>query len=71
MDAARSKVTDGRTMTLTVASGADGVKLTVKTKKPDGTETTSEVTNELDGNPPTSTNPATNPNSPCGTAERP
>ncbi len=51
MDAARSKVTDGRTMTLTVASGADGVKLTFKTRKSDGTESTSEVTNKLDGKP--------------------
>jgi len=49
MDAARSKVADGRTLTLTIATGADGVKMTIKTKRADGQETTSEFTNKLDG----------------------
>jgi hypothetical protein len=49
MDTAKSKVSDGRVVTLTIASADSGIKLTMKTQKKDGQETTSEFTSKLNG----------------------
>ncbi len=49
MDAAKSHVSDGRTITLTFVSAGEGVKMTIKSKKGDGPETVSEFTSKLDG----------------------
>ncbi len=49
MDTAKSKVSDGRTVTLTIASVDGGIKMTMKTQKKDGQETTSEFTSKLNG----------------------
>jgi len=52
MDAAQSKVSDGRTVTLSIATLESGaIKMTMKTHKSDGQETTSEFTCKLDGKP--------------------
>jgi hypothetical protein len=42
-------VADGRVVTLTVASVDGGIKMTMKTQKKDGPETTSEFTSKLNG----------------------
>jgi len=49
MDAAKSHVSDGRVVTMTIASVEDGVNVTMKTKKSDGQETTSEWNGKLNG----------------------
>ena len=50
MDAAKSKVNDGRVVTLTIAPvEGGGIKMTMKTQKKDGQETTSEFTSKLNG----------------------
>ncbi len=49
MDAAKSKVLDGRVVTLTIVSVGDGVKMAFKIKKGSGPETASEFTSKLDG----------------------
>jgi hypothetical protein len=49
MDSAKSHVSDGRMVTLTIAGVGEGVKMTMKIKKGDGPETTSEFTSKLDG----------------------
>jgi hypothetical protein len=49
MDTARSHVTDGRTMTLIIATINNGIKMTIKTRKSDGQEASSEFTSKLDG----------------------
>lgn len=52
MDAAKSKVTDGRVVTISVAGvAANGIKMTMKTAKKDGQEVDSEFTSKLDGKP--------------------
>ena len=48
MDSAKSHVSDGRVVALTIATVADGIKITMKTQK-SGTETTSEFTSKLNG----------------------
>jgi hypothetical protein len=49
MDAAKSHVLDGRTMTLVVATVGGAIKMTITSKKSDGQETSSEFTSKLDG----------------------
>ena len=49
MDAAKSQVSDGRVVSLTIVSVGEGVKMTIKVKKGDGPEATSEFTSKLDG----------------------
>jgi hypothetical protein len=49
MDTAKSHVSDGRAVTLTIVSVGEGVKMTMKVKKGDGPEATSEFTSKLDG----------------------
>jgi len=50
MDAAKSKVNDGRMVTLTIAPvEGGGIKMTMKTQKKDGQEVTSEFTSKLNG----------------------
>jgi hypothetical protein len=49
MDTAKSHVSDGRVVTLTIATTNNGIKMTIKTRKLDGQETTSEFTSKLDG----------------------
>jgi hypothetical protein len=49
MDSAKSHVSDGRTVTLTIMSVGEGVKLTIRSKKGDGPETVSAFTSKLDG----------------------
>src|SRR5450631_3882022 len=49
MDAAKSHVTDGRVVTLTIATSDKGLKMAMKIRKGDGPETTSEFTSKLDG----------------------
>jgi hypothetical protein len=49
MDTAKSHVSDGRIVTLTFATVNDGVKMTIKIRKSDGQEITSEFTSKLDG----------------------
>jgi hypothetical protein len=49
MDSAKSQVTDGRVVNLTIVTVADGIKMTIKTKKNDGEEVTSEFTSKLNG----------------------
>ena len=51
MDVAKSHVTDGRVVTLTVTSVANGIKMTMKTVKKDGQEVISEFTSKLNGKP--------------------
>jgi hypothetical protein len=51
MNAAQSHVADGRSMTLIIASVDKGVKMTIKSKKVDGAETTAEFVSKLDGKP--------------------
>jgi hypothetical protein len=51
MDPAQSHVKDGRVLTLTVASHESAIKMTMKIRKGDGQETTSEFTSKLDGKP--------------------
>lgn len=48
MDTAKSHVSDGRVVTLTIASAANTIKMTFKTRKKDGQEITSEFTSKLD-----------------------
>jgi hypothetical protein len=49
MDVAKSHVSDGRVVTVAIASIDDGIKITMKIRKSDGQETTSEFTSKLDG----------------------
>jgi hypothetical protein len=51
MDAAKSHVSDGRVVSITVTSVANGIKMTMKTVKKDGQEVISEFTSKLDGKP--------------------
>ena len=51
MDSAQSKVNDGRVMIVTIATSDKGVKMTFKTHKSDGTDTTAEFMSKLDGKP--------------------
>ena len=51
MDSAKSHVSDGRTVTVTIATVENGIKMTFKTRKSDGQEITSEFTSKLDGKP--------------------
>jgi hypothetical protein len=51
MDTAKSHVSDGRVVTLTITSAAGGIKMTMKTVKKDGQEVISEFTSKLDGKP--------------------
>jgi hypothetical protein len=51
MDAAKSHVSDGRVVSITVTSAATGIKMTMKTVKKDGQEVISEFTSKLDGKP--------------------
>lgn len=49
MDAAKSHLNDTRVVALTIVTVGDGIKITMKTKKSDGQETTSEFTSKLNG----------------------
>jgi phage I-like protein len=49
MDTAKSKVSDGRVVTLTIVSVDGGIKMTMKTQKKDGKEATSEFVSKLNG----------------------
>ena len=49
MDTAKSQVSDGRVLTVTIATVSDGIKIAIKTHKSDGTETTTEFTSKLNG----------------------
>jgi hypothetical protein len=49
MDAAKSKVADGRVVALTISSVDGGIKMNMKTQKKDGTEANSEFINKLNG----------------------
>jgi hypothetical protein len=49
MDAAKSHVSDGRVVELTVVTADGGIKMTIKSHKGDGQETTSEFTSKLNG----------------------
>jgi hypothetical protein len=49
MDTAKSHVSDGRVVTLTVTSVANSLKMSMKTVKKDGQELVSEFTSKLDG----------------------
>jgi hypothetical protein len=49
MDSAKSHVTDGRVVALTIVSADGGIKMTFKIHKGDGPETTSEFTSKLNG----------------------
>ena len=49
MDAAKSHVTDGRLLTLTIATTDKGIKMTIKIHKGEGAESTSAFTSKLDG----------------------
>ncbi len=49
MDSAKSHVSDGRVVSLTIASVDGGIKMTFKTHKGDGQETTAEFTSKLNG----------------------
>ncbi len=51
MDAAQSKMNDKRVLTVNIATLENGIKVTLKTQKSDGQETTSEFTSKLDGKP--------------------
>ena len=49
MNPAKSQVSDGRVLTITIATVNDGIKITLKTHKSDGTDTTAEFTSQLNG----------------------
>lgn len=49
MDTAKSHVSDGRVVTLTIATIDDSIKMTIKSLKTDGQETTVEFTSKLNG----------------------
>lgn len=49
MDSAKSHVNDGRGITLVVATVDQGIKMTIKTKKGDSQEITSEFLTKLNG----------------------
>jgi len=49
MDTAKSKVSDGRVVALTIVTVEGGIKMTIKMHKGDGQETTSEFTSKLNG----------------------
>jgi hypothetical protein len=49
MDPAKSTVNDGRVVSLVIATVSDGIKMTMKVKKSDGQEATSEFTSKLNG----------------------
>jgi hypothetical protein len=49
MDNAKSHVNDGRVVALTIATGGDGIKITMKTQKGDAKEIVSEFTSKLNG----------------------
>jgi len=49
MDAAQTHVSDGRVVSLTIATISDGIKISMKIHKTDGTESTSEFVSKLNG----------------------
>ena len=49
MDTAQSHVSDGRVVSLTIATISDGIKIAMKIRKTDGQESTSEFTSKLNG----------------------
>ena len=49
MDTAKSHVSDGRVLSIVIATVNDGIKITVKTHKNDGTEFTTEFVSQLNG----------------------
>ena len=49
MDTAKSHVSDGRVLTITIATLDDGIKMSLKTRKTDGQESTAEFTSKLNG----------------------
>jgi hypothetical protein len=49
MDSAKSHVSDGRVVALTIATVAEGIKITMKTQKGDAKEVVSEFTSKLNG----------------------
>ena len=49
MDVAKSRVNDGRVVSMTIATADNTIKITMTTKKSDGQEVTSEFTSKLDG----------------------
>jgi hypothetical protein len=49
MDTAKSHVTDGRVLSITIATVTEGIKITMKTRKSDGQESTAEFTSKLNG----------------------
>ena len=51
MNAAQSKVNDGRVVNVTIATGDKGIKVSFKTHKSDGSDTTAEFVSKLDGKP--------------------
>ena len=48
-DTAKSQVSDGRVLAVTIATVSDGIKITVKTTRNTGQETTAEFTSKLNG----------------------
>ena len=49
MNAEKSHVSDGRVVTLTIATVGAGINVTMKTRTKDGQEITSDVSSKLDG----------------------
>lgn len=49
MEPAKSQVSDGRVVSMTITTAEDTIKITMLTKKSDGQEVTSEFTSKLDG----------------------
>jgi hypothetical protein len=49
MDPAKSHVSDGRVVTLTITNVANGIKMVMKTVKKDGQEINAQFTSKLDG----------------------
>lgn len=49
MDTAKSHVSDGRVVSMTIATTDDTIKITMLTKKSDGQEVNSEFTSKLNG----------------------
>lgn len=49
MDTEKSHVSDGRVVTLTIATADTGINITVNTRQKDGQETTSEFSSKLNG----------------------
>ena len=51
MDAAQSKVNDGRSVTVTIATSDKDVKVKLETHKSNGSDSVGEFTSKLDGKP--------------------